>query len=146
MIGIWSNLLWTQFARSHKYRRASQIYEQHDTWNEVERIQWNQNQQHMNVVFNPYQATFNYNVEIDYSLQKIVTIGPTNDVCQYWKVRLKMKLLDFVKYCIKPLVPSPELPHSFISGNRQDSKHFVAHIQQNNNYFRWTLKLIIVEL
>ena len=33
----------------------------------------------------PYRAALNYNVEIDYSSQQIVAIGPMNVACQYCK-------------------------------------------------------------
>ena len=42
-------------------------------WNEVEQ---NRNQEHRNVAFNAYRAAFNYNVEIVYSSQQIIAIGP----------------------------------------------------------------------
>jgi len=64
------------------YTRASQSDEQCEAWNEAER---NRNQEHRNVAFNPYRAAFNYNVEIDYSSQQIVAIGPMNLACQYCK-------------------------------------------------------------
>jgi len=70
---------------SRRYRRASQIDEQREARNEIERNRLNQNQQHRNLAFNPYRAAFNYIVKIDYSSQQIVAIGPMNVVCQYYK-------------------------------------------------------------
>ena len=67
-------------AASQRYTRASQTDEQRKMRNEVE---WNRNQEHKNVAFNPYRAAFNSNVEIDYSSQPIVAIGPMHVVCQY---------------------------------------------------------------
>ena len=67
------------------YTRASQSDEQREARNEVERNRWNRNQEHRNVAYNPYRAAFNYNVEIDYSSQQIVAIGPMNVVCHYCK-------------------------------------------------------------
>ena len=63
------------------YKRASQTDEQHEARNEVKRNRWNRNQEHRNFPFNPYRAAFNYNVEIDYSSQQIVAIGPMNVAC-----------------------------------------------------------------
>ena len=60
------------------YTRASQTDEQREAQN-------NRNKKHRNVAFNPYQAAFNYNVEIDYISQQIVAIGPMNVACQYCK-------------------------------------------------------------
>ena len=64
---------------------ASIIVTQREARNEVKRNRWNQNQEHRNVVFNPYRAAFNYNMEIDYSSQQIVAIAPINVACQYLK-------------------------------------------------------------
>ena len=64
------------------YTRASRTDEQRKSQNEVE---WNRNQEHRNLAFNPHQAAFNYNVELDYSSQKIVAIGPMIVACQYCK-------------------------------------------------------------
>ena len=67
------------------YIRASQTDEQREARNDAERNRWNRNQEHRNVAFNPYRAAFNYNVEIDYSLQQIIVTGLMNVVCQYSK-------------------------------------------------------------
>jgi hypothetical protein len=67
------------------YTRAGQTDEQCKARNEAERIRWNRNQEHRNVEFNTYRAAFNYNVEIYYSSQQIVAIGPMNVACQYSK-------------------------------------------------------------
>ena len=75
----------TRNAESQRYTRGSQAEEQRKARNEVERNRWNRNQEHRNVVFNLYRAAFNYNVEIHYSSQKIVAIGPMNFACQYCK-------------------------------------------------------------
>jgi hypothetical protein len=75
----------TRNAASQRYTRASQTDEQREAQNEVEQNRGNRNQERRNVAFNPYRAAFNYNVEIDYSSQKIVAIGPMNVVCQYCK-------------------------------------------------------------
>ena len=72
----------TRNATSQRYRRASQNDEQCKAWNEVERNQWNRNQEHRNVTYKPYRTAFNYNMEIDYSSQQIFAIGPMNVVCQ----------------------------------------------------------------
>lgn len=89
----------TRNAARQIYSRASQTDEQREARNEVER---NRNQQHRNVVFNPYRAEFNYNVEIDISSQQIVAIGPMNVACQYCKaIKFKMKLLDCFARAVK---------------------------------------------
>ena len=45
---------------------------------------------------------FNYSVEIDYSSQQIVAIGPMNVACQYSKAfKFKMKLIDCVTRAVK---------------------------------------------
>ena len=67
------------------YTRASQTDEPREARNEAGRNRWNRNQENRHVAFNPYQAAFNYNVEINYSSQQIVAIGPINVVCQYSK-------------------------------------------------------------
>jgi len=54
---------------SQRYTRAGQTNEQREARNKFERNRWNRNQQHRNVVFKPYRAAFNYNVEIGYSSQ-----------------------------------------------------------------------------
>ena len=59
----------------NEYTRASQTDEQCKVRDEAER---NRNEEHRNVAFNPYRAAFNYNMEIDYSSQQIVAIGPMN--------------------------------------------------------------------
>jgi len=71
-------------------------------------------------------------VEIDYSSQQIVAIGPMNFVCQYFKAfKFKNEALglcrasDRVK--LTPLVPLPEPLHSLVSGNGPDSEHFLKH-------------------
>lgn len=100
-------------------------------------------QLHRNVAFNPYRAAFNYNVEIDYSSQQIVTIGTMNVVCQYCKA-FKFKNEASGLCCasgqvkLTPLEPPPEPLHSLVSGNGPDSKHFLTHIQQYNNCFQMT--------
>ena len=81
------------------YTRTSQTDEQREAQNEAER---NQNQVHRNVAFNPYRAALNYSVEIDYSSQQIVAIGPMNVACQYSKAfKFKMKLIDCVTRAVK---------------------------------------------
>ena len=81
------------------YTRASQTDEQRKVQNEVER---NRNPEHKNFAINPYRAAFNYNVEIDYSSQQIVAIGPMNIAANIaWHLSLKMKLMDCVARVIK---------------------------------------------
>ena len=119
----------TRNAASQKYTRASQTEEQREARNEVERNRWNQNQEHRNVAFNPCRAAFKYNVEIDYSSQQIIAIGPMNVACQYCKA-FKFKNEADGLCCasgqakLMPLVPSPEPLHPLVSGNGPDSKHF----------------------
>ena len=106
-------------AASQRYTRGSQTDEQRLARNEVERNQWNRNQEHRDVAFNPYRAAFNYNVEIDYSSQKIVVIEPINVVCQHCKA-LKFKNAADGLCCpsgqvkLTPLVPPPEPLHSLV--------------------------------
>ena len=125
------------------YTRANQTDEQHETRNEVERNRWNRNIEHRNVTFNPYRAAFNYNVEIDYSWQQIVAIGPMNVACQYcksFKFKNEVDGLCCVSGHVKltPLVPPPEPLPSLFSSNGPDSKHFLTRIQQHNNCFQMT--------
>ena len=100
----------TRNAASRRYTRASQIDEQREARNDIEL-----SQEHRNVAFNPYQAAFNYNVEIDYSSQQNVAIGPMNVVCQYCKA-FKFKNEADGLCCasgqvkLTPLVPPPEPP------------------------------------
>ena len=74
---------------SHRTRngctRLSQTDEQREAREEAEQNRWNRNQEHRNVAFEAYRAACNYNVEIDYSSQQIVTIGSMNVACQYFK-------------------------------------------------------------
>ncbi|CAG9773218.1 unnamed protein product [Ceutorhynchus assimilis] len=85
----------------------------------------------------------NYNVEINYSSQQIVAIGPMNVVCQYCKA-FKFKNEAPGLCCasgqvkLTPLVSPPEPLHSLVSGNGPNSKHFLTHIQQYNNCFQMT--------
>ena len=129
---------------SNGYTRASQTDEQREARNEAERNRWNRNQKHRNVAFNPYRASFNYTVEIDYSSQQIVAIGPMNVACQYCKA-FKFKNEADGLCCASgqvkktPLVPPPEPLHSLVSGNGPDSKYFKTHIQRYNNCFPMTL-------
>jgi len=108
------------------YTRASQTDKQCEAQNEAER---NRNQEHRNVAFNPYRAAFNYNVEINYSSQQIVAVGPMNVACQYCKA-FKFKNEADGLCCVSgqdkltPLVPPPEPLHSLVSGNGPDSKYF----------------------
>jgi len=88
----------TRNAASQRYARASQTDDRRDTRNEVERNRWNRNRQQRNVAFNPYRAAFSYDVEIDYSSQRIVAIGPMNVVCH---LSLKMKPLDCVARAVE---------------------------------------------
>ena len=125
------------------YTRASQTDEQREARNEAERNRWNRNLDHRNVAFIPYRAPFNYKVEIDYSSQQIVAIGPMNIACQYCKA-FKFKNEGDGLCCasgqvkLMPLVPPPEPLHSLVSGNGTDSKHFLTHIQQYVNCFQMT--------
>ena len=67
------------------YTRASKADVQHEARNDAERNRWNRNQELRNIAFNPYRAALNYYVEIDYSSQQSVAIGPMNVACQYCK-------------------------------------------------------------
>ena len=108
--------------------------------NEVER-KWNQ--EHRNVAFKLNRAAFNYNVEIDYSSQQIVAIGPMNVACQYCKAFKFKNEADGLccasgQFKLMPLLPPPEPLHSLVSGNGPDSRYFLAHIQEYNNCFPMT--------
>jgi hypothetical protein len=71
-------------------------------------------------------------MEIDYSSQQIVAIGPMNVACQYCKA-FKFKNEAYGLCCasgqvkLTPLIPLPEPLHSLVSSNGPDSKHFVTH-------------------
>ena len=113
----------------HGYTRVSQTDEQREARNEIEQNRWNRNQEHRNVAINPYRAAFNYNVEIDYSSQQIVAIGPMDVACQYcqaFKFKNEADGLCCASGQVKltPLVPPPEPLHSLVSGNWPDSKYF----------------------
>jgi len=88
-------------------------------------------------MFNPYRAAFNYIVEIDYSSQQIVAIGPMNVVCQDCKAfKFKNEVSGLCcergQVQLTQLVPPPEPLHPLVSRNGPDSKHFLTHIQQYN--------------
>ena len=117
----------TRNAASQRY--TSQTEEQREARNEVERNRWNQKEEHINVVFNPYLAAFNYNMEIDYSSQQIVAIGPMNVVCQHCKAFKFINEADGLccasgEVKLTPLVPPPVPLYSLVSGNGPDFKHF----------------------
>ncbi|VEN61445.1 unnamed protein product, partial [Callosobruchus maculatus] len=127
----------TRNAASQRYIRTSQIDEEREERNEVERNRWNRSQQHRNVAFNPYRAAFNYNVTIDYSSQQIVDIGSMNIACPHCKpFKFKNEAPGICcasgQIKLTPLIPPPEPLHSLVSGNGRDSIHFLNTIQQYN--------------
>ncbi|VEN40881.1 unnamed protein product, partial [Callosobruchus maculatus] len=133
----------TRNAASQRYIRTSQIDEEREERNEVERNRWNRSQQHRNVAFNPYRAAFNYNVTIDYSSQQIVDIGSMNIACPHCKpFKFKNEAPGICcasgQIKLTPLIPPPEPLHSLVSGNGRDSIHFLNTIQQYNNCFQMT--------
>ena len=132
----------TRNAASQRYTRTSQTDEQGEARNEVEWNWRNRNQEQNNVAFILYRAAFNFNVEIDYSSQQIVAIGPMNVACQYCKA-FKFKNEADGLCCVSgqvkltPLVPPAEPLHSLVSGNGPDSKFFKLISSNTIIVFQW---------
>jgi hypothetical protein len=82
-------------------------------------------------------------MEINYSSQQIVAIGPMNVACQNCKA-FKFKNEADGLCCtsgqvkLTPLVPPPEPLHSLVSSDGPDSKYLLTHIQEYNNCIQMT--------
>ena len=76
----------TRNAASQRYTRANQTDEQREAPNELERNRWNRNQQHRMLHLTPIELHSIITWKSITVHKQIVSIGPMNVVCQYYKV------------------------------------------------------------
>lgn len=85
---------------------------------------------------------FQYDRSINYSLHRLVVIGPMNKVCRYCNA-LKFKNEAPGMCCLNEVkLPELQLPieplKSLVSGATDDSKHFLMNIRKYNSCFQMT--------
>lgn len=117
--------------------RAHRSQQQRARENEIDRFR------RCNAPVNLERAAFSYDPEIDYSIDKSVTIGEMSIICQHCKA-LKYSGESAGLCCaggkikLPQLVPPSDPLHSLVFGKENESKHFLDNIQKYNNCFQMT--------
>lgn len=140
-----SQLRATRTSTERHRERETDIWRHRLNPNHSNRNEWNTNrrERRSNVNVDLNQAAFHYDSTIDYSVQPCVTIGPMDVVCQYCNaLRFSNETPGLCcaggKVKLPPLTPPPEPLRSLLYGEAQQSKHFLANIQQYNGCFQMT--------
>lgn len=89
------------------------------------------------------RAAFQYDANIDYSSHTAIPIGEMNKICQYCHAYRFVNETPGLccangKVKLPPLNPPPEPLMSLVSGNAQQSNHFLRNIQSYNSCFQMT--------
>ncbi|XP_073838726.1 uncharacterized protein [Musca autumnalis] len=118
-------------------RRSNETLEERDAHRNYNQRRF---QNHLNVY---ERIAFNYNSNVDYSDDELVSIGEMNNVCKHCNA-LKYKneppgiCCSNGKIVLPELRSPPEPLFSLMSGTTSESKHFLSNIRKYNSCFQMT--------